>query len=465
MTALAPNDPAAALFAAATQNLEAAGHDIGKNAGQPASIAGVRRRRAGAGVEPHGSAYLTLVRDEAGLLDWQVDGGPAPHPRQQQALRRGRISVFDATPIDQTMFKPVQGSQVSQFLRKLDRGFNDRYGIYDLAGHEVGQEAVQQGRILLVVHGTFSKCAAIVDQFKNLKDGTETPGVELLNAATANYDQVLLFEHPTLQVAPWINALDLARAFAGTKAQIDVVCHSRGGLVTRWWLEVLQRELMPRTRVVFVGSPLMGTGLASPYRLRQALKLFANYAEAISKAAELASLAVPIFTVAQGLATLVGSASNILASTPVADAVVAAVPGLAGMSRFGPDAKDFIEGNVELEKLSFNCPSPPSAAYFLVSSNFESEAIGWKFWKAFRDPLLRAADATTDAIFSGQNDLVVDTASMADFGLVAGPNGSAAIRMANAGQRLDFGTNSIVHHLNYFSQPRTVDFIRSKLGF
>ena len=52
-----------------------------------------------------------------------------------------------------------------------------------------------------------------------------------------------------------------------------MVCHSRGGLVTRWWLEVFQRDLMPRARVVFVASPLMGTGLASPYRLRTALKL------------------------------------------------------------------------------------------------------------------------------------------------------------------------------------------------
>lgn len=464
MTALAPNDPAAALFAAATQNLEAAGHKIGKKAGPPASIAGARRRRAGAGAESDGAAYLTLVRDEAGLLDWQVDGGPARHPRQQ-ALRRGRISVFDATPIDQTMFKPVQGSRVSQFLRSLDDGFNNRYGIYDLSGKQVGPEAVRQGRILLIVHGTFSKCDAIVDQLKNLKETNDTPGVELLGAATAEYDQVLLFEHPTLQVAPWLNSLDLARAFAGTTAQIDVICHSRGGLVTRWWIEVLQRELMPRTRVVFVGSPLMGTGLASPYRLRQALKLFTNYAEAISKGAEIAALAVPIFTVVQGLATLVGSASNILASTPVADAVVAAVPGLAGMSRYGPDSTDFIEGNVELAKLSFNCPSPPSAAYFLVSSNFESEAIGWRFWKAFRDPKLRIADSATDALFSGQNDLVVDTASMADFGLLTGPSGSTAITMANMDQRLDFGTNSVVHHLNYFSQPRTLQFIRSKLGF
>jgi hypothetical protein len=297
--------------------------------------------------------------------------------------------------------------------------------------------------------------------------GKDFPGRALLDSAGKAYDQVLVFEHPTLQVSPWMNALDLARAFDGTQAEVDVICHSRGGLVVRWWIEVLQRELRPRTRVVFVGSPLMGTGLASPYRLRTALKLFANYAEAASQVSSLASLALPMFTVVQGLATLVGSASSLLAHTPVADAVVAMVPGLAAMSRYGPDGPagakvlDFIQGNCELEKLSFGSQGPASAAYFIITSNFETEAVGWQFWKAFRKPLQRMADAATDALFSGENDLVVDTASMSSLGVNAG----VGVALTNPAQRLDFGTNASVHHLNYFAQPGTLSFIRQKLGF
>jgi hypothetical protein len=266
---------------------------------------------------------------------------------------------------------------------------------------------------------------------------------------------VLLFEHPTLAVGPWLNALDLARAFGDTRAEIDVVCHSRGSLVVRWWLEVLSRHLLQRARVVYCGGPLMGTGLASPYRLRSALKLLTNFAAALDKASGLAALAVPLFAVVQGLMALVASATSVVARTPVADAVVAMVPGLAAMSRFGPDGKEFISGNYELEKLGFGLAQAP-ANYFAVTSNFESPAVGWRFWEAFRDVKTRIADAATDVLFSGENDLVVDTASMTRIGV------DAVIQ--DATRRLDFGTNAQVHHLNYFSQPQTAAFIRGAFG-
>ena len=79
--------------------------------------------------------------------------------------------------------------------------------------------------------------------------------------------------------------------------------------------------------------------------------------------------------------------------------------------------------------------------------------LGWKFWKAFRNPVERIADAATDALFSGPNDLVVDTDSMSRM--------ATKVTIGGAKRRLDFGTNSNVHHLNYFAQKNTVGFIRS----
>lgn len=449
------DDPAFALFEDSTKRLESAGLAIGAKAGSTRSVADARRRRMSQGPADDAAAYLTLVRGADGLLDWRCDGGPALRPQRagrRRAARRGPAGLFDEVPINQALFRPVEGSKVSGFLASLDQGFNPRHGLFDLQGQAVTQIA-PQGRVLLIVHGTFSKCAAIVDQLNGIADAS---GRQLLTAATARYQQVLLYEHPTLQLAPWINGLDLARAFAGSRAQVDIVCHSRGGLVTRWWLEVFQRELLAQARVVFVASPLMGTGLASPYRLRTALKLMTNYASAMSQVSALAATALPVFTVMQGLATLVGSASGLLARSPLADAAVAMVPGLAAMSRYGPDSGDFIRGNVELEKLSFGWQTPPTG-YFAVTSNFETEAVGWQFWKAFRGAGLRLADAGTDAIFSGANDLVVDTASMTNISV------DAAID--DAGRRHDYGTNAVVHHLNYFSQSDTVAFIRKALVF
>lgn len=448
-------DPAIALFDAATRSLESDGIAVGSKAGPAPRVADARRRHMAGGSSTDGAAYLTLVRGSDGLLDFRFDAGPAMRP-QRRAWRRGMPGIFDAVPINHTLFRPVEGSKVSEFLEKLDSGFNPRYGLFDLSGQPVGRVA-PVGKVLLIVHGTFSKGDAILGQLREAKNNAgRFVGRQLLQATGSTYQQVLIYEHPTLQVGPWINAIDLARAFAGTQAQVDVICHSRGGLVTRWWLEVFQRELLNSARVVFVASPLMGTGLASPYRLRTALKLLANYSSAVSEVAGLAGLAVPMFKVVEGLAALLASGSGLLARSPVADAAVAMVPGLAAMSRYGPDGVDFIKGNVELEKLSFGWTVPPSG-YFAVTSNFESKSIGWRFWEAFRSPVQRIADAGTDALFSGENDFVVDTESMTRVGVGAD--------IVDPLHKLDFGTNDRVHHLNYFQQPETIDFIRKSMAF
>ncbi|HWR77939.1 MAG TPA: hypothetical protein VN283_12125 [Thiobacillus sp.] len=64
-------------------------------------------------------------------------------------------------PISHTRFRPVEGSQVNEFLEKLDDGFNPRNGLFDLNRQRVSQ-VVPAGKVLLGVHGTFSKGDAIL---------------------------------------------------------------------------------------------------------------------------------------------------------------------------------------------------------------------------------------------------------------------------------------------------------------
>src|SRR5439155_5822381 len=149
-----------------------------------------------------------------------------------------------------------------------------------------GETPVKKGRVLLFVHGTFSRAEALRAGLMRTSDGRG-----LLKTARQHYDQVLDFEHPTLSVSPVLNALDLARLFATSNADVDVVCHSRGGLVTRWWLEALDPNAKRTTRVVFVGSPLNGTSLAAPNRLRRAMNLLTNVAFTIRNVSGLAALA------------------------------------------------------------------------------------------------------------------------------------------------------------------------------
>jgi hypothetical protein len=211
-------DPAAALFDAATRGLEDDGLAVGSQAGPAPRVADARRRRMAGGPASDGAAYLTLVRGSDGLLDFRADAGPALRP-QRRAWRRGTPGIFDAVPINHTLFRPVTGSKVSEFLEKLDDGFNPRYGLFDLNGRRVSQIAAT-GKVLLIVHGTFSKGDAILDQLREARGSTGPfVGRQLLQAAGTRYQQVLVYEHPTLQVGPWINALDLARAFAGTRAR------------------------------------------------------------------------------------------------------------------------------------------------------------------------------------------------------------------------------------------------------
>ncbi len=93
-----------------------------------------------------------------------------------------------------------------------------------------------------MVHGTFTNAANLLREFTADKDR----GLRFLERATRGakkYDRVVFFDHPTLSVSPVINALELGRAMARSSGTIDVIAHSRGGLVVRWWLEAFGSSL------------------------------------------------------------------------------------------------------------------------------------------------------------------------------------------------------------------------------
>ena len=129
------------------------------------------------------------------------------------------------------------------------------------------------------------------------------------------------------------------------------------------------------------------------------------------------------------------------------DAAVGLVPGLAAQSRVG--------NNRELISLR-QTGRLAAERYFAVTSNFESEQPGWKFWQYFRGIGDRAKDALADLVFEGRNDLVVDTGSMVDL--------ADGLRIPSE-QVLDFGTTDRIHHTNYFSQPDTLAFIEEMLTY
>jgi hypothetical protein len=242
-----------------------------------------------------------------------------------------------------------------------------------------------------------------------------------------------------------LNALDLARLFADVSTPVDVICHSRGGLVVRWWLEAFGGAKIGPRRAVFVASPLGGTSLASPVRLRDALNLFTTVGSYLKEVGEIASVFAPFMTIAVGMMQVFVSVTGLVANSPLADLFFNAVPGLGAMSRVG--------NNTELARLQGGSLSLPP--YFAVYSDFQMERAGWRFWRLFQNPSLRVANWGATLIFEQANDLVVD--NRASIELFKGKG-------INPSRQLVLETNGKVHHTNYFLQPRVLRAFQQFLG-
>ena len=414
------------------------------------------RRQAAPGAGPSTAPQqeiFSLVR-EAGVLRWRAGAaapaqfaGPRPRAGGRAALASGEV-------VKQFAFERLPTSQVYSALTALDRLLTPAAVYRSSTGN--GLRRLQGGvlvpfpdaakaagkKLLLVIHGTFSNSEALVTHGLQ----TRPLGRELLQAAEGKYDLVLCFDHPTLSVSPMLNAFDLAALLRPAPASVDIVCHSRGGLVARWFCEAFADAGLKR-RVVFVGAPLGGTSLAAAPSLKNALDLLTNVADALRGAGDSVASSA-FFTATSGLMRVLSAVTGAAIHSPLLDAAIALVPGLDGQSRTG--------NNQELLRLRANTGSADFSAgqvrYFAVRSDFQPQAIGWNFLRLFSKPLWRVGDWVADRVFEGPNDLVVDTASM---DLTADDR---PVTLAH-----DFGTNDRVHHVNYFVQPETVRAIRSSL--
>ncbi|MEM6708638.1 MAG: hypothetical protein AAF648_07610 [Pseudomonadota bacterium] len=377
---------------------------------------------------------------------------PAP-PRRRASSRGTRADLL----VDVALPK-LEPSNVSAALRAADVRCNDylaldkrRFGaLREISLNPKTARArflnlrgpVADGsKILLFVHGTFSETPSFFDGFANLSKAERQT---LYAWMSTHYDRILGFDHPTLGLNPALNARRLHEELGALpNAHIDVICHSRGGLVTRWWMEGFDAGPATRRRALFVGAPLNGTGLAAPANIRATLSLLLSYTDAlVTRPLRWAGAVFPAAGIVSTLFQVVTSVTSLAVKSPAIDAAIALVPGLNAMSR--------TSNNLELQ--AGRRIAEVRERYYFVQSNFETEDVGWKFWRHFRrDQLINTA---ADTVFAGKNDLVVDLTSMTDL-----TDARAATTIPKS-QVLDFGTNADVHHTNYFSHPSTAAWIR-----
>jgi hypothetical protein len=271
---------------------------------------------------------------------------------------------------------------------------------------EAGWRRLAQGRALLFVHGTFST------------RGTFAP---LPNAGVAELSRryggrMFAFNHATLTSDPRENAIAFLSAIPQPATlEIDIVCHSRGGLVAREIAALGQAQGSVAVRnIVFVGATNAGTALADAAHMVQMIDRFTTIAKFI-----------PSGTARKIVDALV------LVVKILGHALLDDLEGLAAMNPTGGFMK------------ALNIPGGTPSDFFAIASDFEPKP-GTPFLS-----LTRAEDFTVDRVFeSVANDLVVPRDG------VFAMNGAGGFPIGDA-RCLLFGPADGVIHTEFFSEPRT----------
>jgi hypothetical protein len=385
-------------------------------------------------LDESGVVTWNLPRDAGGRLDKTRGGAtltylirrhvpPADGPGTRGIL--GAIGKKLLKVVAFPLLDPIVGRVADRFAGEWERRKRP-YGLRSFTSQDSRQRdgtpvdearwrELAKGRTLVLVHGTFSRAHA---GFGGMPD-------ELLRDLHGFYEgRVIAFDHFTLSHDPRENADWLVGAIpAGADLQLDLLCHSRGGLVARVLAEKqseisLGSRSLRVDRVIFVATPNAGTVLADPEymgdlvdRYTTVLNLFPD--NGVTEVLE------AVITVVKQLA-------------------VGALGGLDGLQSMRPGGA-FLDGWL-------NRGPGGSASYRALAADYEPASAGLK---AF------VRDAAMDRIFgSAANDLVVPSAG------VYSDNGGGGFPIA---EPHEFAAGAGVHHSTFFGDPTTQRFIREWL--
>lgn len=251
---------------------------------------------------PNGYGQLVMAVDEFGVVTWCLPKAPArgretaatqtfviPTDAPGGAPKAGTRGLIDTLgkkvlkalvfPLIDPLLGEVGSALVNQTERRLTPYRVRTFTPDDYASSEAGEidadtwTRLGKGRALLMIHGTFSRSHLAFQQWPKAD-------VEAMHRLYGG--RVFAFDHFTLSHDPKENVRRLVAAMPDTAdLTLDIVCHSRGGLVSRV-LGEKQAELSLGARrigigkVVFVGVPSAGTELADPANLTRAADVVTN---------------------------------------------------------------------------------------------------------------------------------------------------------------------------------------------
>jgi hypothetical protein len=289
-----------------------------------------------------------------------------------------------------------------------------------------------------MIHGTFSTTRG---SFAAL-ELTDT-GKAFLEHARERYDAVMGFDHPTLASTPEENAREILAALAGLPSGtiVDAVSYSRGGLVFRSLVEMLAPEGLQFRNAVFVGCTNAGTNLAEPENWEALVDLYTNVVMAGSRAIGIIAGGVGGEIVASTVSTIARFVK--LVSQMAIDE--RRVPGLAAME---PDGEFVKALNAAAES------AEPATRYHVVASNFQPRI---EPSKGLTGELVEyLLNRVVDRLLKEDNDLVVHTASMSQFGNRSGRLAPDDVVVLPA--------EDVIYHTIYFASPKLGGLLLNWLG-
>lgn len=307
--------------------------------------------------------------------------------------------------------------------------------VFDPQTADYGKEALApeslagKPRILLLIHGIIGHSSGMASCLNLIHaEGQASLG--------SQYDLILTFDYENLNTrlqdaAKALKAqLEQVGVTAASGQRLDILAHSMGGLVARWFIEREGGDALVN-RLVMVGTPNGGTPIAT---LKEngyvVLKTWA-YSNLVAILNGLTTAYIGGVVVA-GLMKLLDTVSNTL-------------------DQMAPDA-DFIQ---ELA----NSTAPPNVRYAVIAGDTRGLMISPDRYAERLDKLLEylgkrfklaAYDLLTEKLFQEANDMAVGRASMTQFN----PALMAAVEVEDV--RCD--------HFSYFLDKATVQKIARQLS-
>ena len=306
---------------------------------------------------------------------------PAP-PEETDASDRGilsaigskvlKILTYPLTPVLRaagTAFSKAweTDNRPARFRMLTPANYTTDQGVSELSPQD--WERLSQGRALLFVHGTF---ASSHSAFRQL------PADALRELSERYGGRVFALDHHSIWLPPSENAKLAAEALPkGLALEVDIVSHSRGGLVAR---ELAERaadagfgDTFRVHTIVMVATPNAGTALAEVANLRKWLDIITNVAQFVPDNPVTDIIAL-VLTVLKQLAL----------------GVAEGLPGITSMDPAGKYLK------------ALNVDGDVAAKYYAIAAEFEPPEGA---------PLKRVMhDLAIDTLFNGKkNDLVVPT--------------------------------------------------------